>query len=44
MILHRQQLCGHIFETKNAYISIDCNNIFHTVFMKEAVQSGNHIN
>lgn len=38
-----KQLCGHIFETENAYISVDCNNVFHTTFMKATVQSGNHL-
>ena len=38
-----KKLCAHFFETKNAYIAIDCENVFHTVFMKEAIQSGNHL-
>lgn len=38
-----KKLCGHIFVTKNAYISVDCDNVFHTVFMKEASQPGNHL-
>jgi len=38
-----KELCGHIFDTKNAYISVDCNNVFHTVFMKEASQIGNKL-
>lgn len=39
-----QKLCGRIFDTKNAYISADCNNVFHTVFMKAAIESGNVLN
>ena len=38
-----KKLCGHIFETKNSYISVDCSNVFHTVFMKDAAQSGNKL-
>ena len=36
-------LCGHVFYTENAYISVDCDNIFHTAFMKETIKSGNHL-
>lgn len=39
-----KKLCGRIFDTQNAYISIDCNNIFHTAFMKQAIKSGNVLN
>ena len=39
-----KKLCGHVFNTQNAYISVDCKNVFHTVFMKETYQTGNHIN
>jgi hypothetical protein len=38
-----KKLCGHIFNTQNAYISVDCDNVFHTVFMKEASRPGNHL-
>ncbi|MCX7123682.1 MAG: hypothetical protein NTV32_08500 [Gammaproteobacteria bacterium] len=38
------RLCGHLFETDNAYISVDCSNVFHTAFMKADVLSGNHLN
>ncbi len=38
-----KQLCFHIFTTKNAYIAIECANVFHSAFMKEAIQSGNHL-
>jgi hypothetical protein len=38
-----KKLCAHFFDTQNAYIAIDCENVFHTVFMKEAVQSGNYL-
>jgi hypothetical protein len=39
-----KQLCFHMFDTKNAYIAIDCTDVFHSAFMKDAMQSGNHIN
>lgn len=38
-----KKLCGHVFNTKNAYISVDCDNVFHTAFMKDASQPGNHL-
>lgn len=38
-----KRLCGHVFETKNAYISIGCDDVFHTAFMKASVQFGNHL-
>ncbi len=38
-----KQLCAHIFETQNSYISIDCSNVFHTVFMKASSQVGNKL-
>lgn len=38
-----KKLCGHIFNTNNSYISVDCDNVFHTAFMKEVIQTGNHL-
>ncbi|MFI5343997.1 MAG: hypothetical protein ACHQUC_07235 [Chlamydiales bacterium] len=38
-----KQLSAVFFETVNAYIGIDSDNIFHTVFMKEDIQSGNQL-
>ena len=38
-----KKLCAHFFNTQNAYLAIDCENVFHTVFMKETVRSGNHL-
>jgi len=38
-----KKLCGHLFNTKNAYISIDCSNVFHTAFMKDSIQPGNQL-
>ena len=32
-----KKLCFHSFNTNNAYINIDCDNVFHTDFMKELV-------
>ena len=40
----KKRLCFHLYETNNAYVSIDCHNVFHSVFMKSARQLGNHIN
>jgi hypothetical protein len=36
-----KKLCGHIFDTQNAYTSVDCNSVFHTAFMKENIKPGN---
>jgi len=38
-----KELCAHFFETQNAYLAVSCDNVFHTVFMKEAIQSGKHL-
>ena len=38
-----KQLCAHFFDTQNAYLAIDCSNVFHTVFMKTAIKPGNAI-
>ncbi len=38
-----KKLAGHIFETQNAYLAISNDGVFHTAYMKEAVQSGNHL-
>ncbi|MDP1880413.1 MAG: hypothetical protein Q8K60_05690 [Parachlamydiaceae bacterium] len=39
-----KQISGHLYETENAYISIDDQNVFHTAFMKESIKTGNHLN
>ena len=38
-----KKLCFHAFNTENAYINVGCDNVFHTVFMKDAIKSGNHL-
>lgn len=38
---YAKQLCGHIYATQNAYISIDCGGVFHTVFMKDEAKNTN---
>lgn len=38
-----KEFCIHVYDTKNAYVIIDCKNVFHTAFMKDAIQSGNHV-
>lgn len=38
-----KKLCGHLFDTKNAFMSVDCAGVFHTAFMKSAVKNGNHL-
>lgn len=39
-----KQICGYFFETENAYISVDNQNVFHTVFMKRSIKPGNKLN
>ena len=39
----KKKLCAQFFETKNAYIAVDCTGIFHTVYMKASMQSGDHL-
>lgn len=38
-----KKLCFHSFKTKNAYINIGCDNVFHTVFLKKAIRTGNQL-
>lgn len=38
-----KELCAHFYNTQNAYIGIDCTNVFHTLFMKSAARPGNHL-
>lgn len=40
----KKRLCFHFYETQNAYIAVDCQNVFHSVFMKSAARQGNWIN
>lgn len=35
-----KKLCARLFETKNSYIVLGCDNAFQTVFMKDAIQTG----
>lgn len=38
-----KKLCFHAFNTENTYISVGCDNIFHTAFMKDSIKSGKHL-
>lgn len=38
-----QKICFHIFDTENTYISVGCDNVFHTAFMKDSIETGNHL-
>lgn len=38
-----KKLCFHIYKTNNAFITIDCANVFHSVFLKDAISTGNHL-
>ena len=37
---HSKRLCAHLFNTKNGYIVVGCDNVFQTIFMKNAIVSG----
>jgi hypothetical protein len=37
-----KQFCVNVFDTKNAYIIVDNEHMFHTVFMKDVIKEGNH--
>ena len=38
-----KKLCFNVFQTQNTYLSIGCDHVFHTAFMKADVQNGNHL-
>lgn len=38
-----KKISGYIFDTQNAYLAIDNDHVFHTAYMKEAMQSGNRL-
>ncbi|MCX7125400.1 MAG: hypothetical protein NTU49_06580 [Gammaproteobacteria bacterium] len=38
-----KKIHAHFFNTKNAYIAIDNDTVFHTAFMKAQIQPGNHL-
>ncbi len=38
-----KELCAQFFETKNAYLAVSCDHVFHTAFMKEAMSVGNDL-
>lgn len=37
------ELCFHIYDTKNAYVSITCTGEFAMAYLKTSVQSNNHL-
>ncbi len=40
---HAKTIHAHFFNTKNAYVAIDNNKVFHTAFLKAQIQHGNHL-
>ncbi len=38
-----KKLCFHVFNTQNAYVNVGCDQVFHTVFMKDGIKSGNSL-
>lgn len=38
-----KKLCFNIFKTQNTYLSISCDHVFHTAFMKADIQTGNKL-
>lgn len=39
----KEKLFAQLFETKNAYVAIDLNKVFHTVYLKESILPGNQL-
>ncbi|MDF1655046.1 MAG: hypothetical protein P1U34_08040 [Coxiellaceae bacterium] len=39
----QNRLCFHIYQAKNAYITVDSHDVFHSVFMKSSMKLGNQI-
>lgn len=40
---HAKKFHAHFFNTKNAYVAIDNDVVFHTAFMKNSIRHGNHL-
>lgn len=38
-----KKLCAHFYNTQNAYLAVGCDQVFHTAYMKAAIQSGDHL-
>ena len=38
-----KQFCFNVFATRNAYIIVDCSDIYHSTFLKANVKDGDHI-
>lgn len=39
----KKKLAAEIYNTKNAYLAIGRNHVFHTIFMKSSVKNGNQL-
>lgn len=39
----KEKLSAQFFETKNAYLAISRDNVFHTAYMKELILPGNKV-
>ena len=37
-----KHLCADYYNTKNAFLAIGCDGIFHTAFMKHLIRQGDH--
>ncbi len=40
---HATPIQAYFFDTKNAYVVIDSNPVFHTVFLKSEMKTGDHL-
>jgi hypothetical protein len=38
-----KKICFRLFNSENAYLSLECNNVFHTAYLKSAITPGDHI-
>jgi hypothetical protein len=40
---NKKKLCFQLFEAENAYISLECDKVFHTVYLKNSIKAGEQI-
>lgn len=36
-------VCFNFFNTQNAYLAVNCDNVFFTAYLKSAIKEGNHL-
>lgn len=38
-----KKICFRVFDSENAYLSLECNNVFHTAYLKNDIKEGNQL-